>query len=371
LTIGFAFAAGSPMRIERADLDEAIAQQILTGPQASALWRLLQVRQSVSGAPAAAAEAPPRRFTGLNVAYYFGALLVVSAMSWLMTLGWETFGGKGLFLISCLYALFFTLAGLRLLKEPQTRTPGGLLVTVAVCMTPLAVYGFERMTGLWPHADPGAYRGFFPWIRGGWFAMEAATIVAGLFALRRVRFPFLVAPIALVLWFMSMDAVPALFHADPWQFDIAHRVSIAFGLLMMFVAFQVDHRTEEDYAFWLYFFGMISFWGAVTSMQSDSETNKLLYCVMNLGFVVLSALLRRRVFLVFGALGVNAYLVHLAWRVFEHSMIFPFALTLLGLAIIASAVWYQRNRAAVELRIESWMPIWFRDLLPPARVALR
>jgi len=360
------------MRIERTDLDEAIAQQILTGPQGAALWRLLQSRQPVAGAvPAPVPEAPQRRFTGLNVAYYFGALLVISAMGWLMTLGWEAFGGKGIFLIATLYAFFFTMAGLRLLAQPQTRTPGGLLVTMAVCITPLAVYGLERMTGLWPGADPGEYRGFFPWIRGGWFAMEAATVLAGLIALRKVRFPFLVAPIAFVLWFMSMDAVPALFHAQPWDGDIARRVSIVFGLALLFVAFQVDHRTEEDYAFWLYFFGMIAFWGAITSMQSDRELSKLLYCAMNLGFVVLSVLLRRRVFLVFGAIGVNAYLGHLAWRVFEHSLIFPFVLTLLGLGIITAAVYYQRHRAAIELRIEGWVPLWVRDLLPPARPAAR
>jgi len=360
------------MRIERADLDQAIAQQILTSPQAAALWRLLQSRQPVAaGVPAPAPEVPQRRFTGLNVAYYFGALLVIAAMGWLMTLGWESFGGKGIFLIATLYAFFFTMAGLRLLAQPQTRTPGGLLVTMAVCMTPLAVYGLERTTGLWPGADPGNYRGFFPWIRGGWFAMEAATVLAGLIALRKVRFPFLVAPIALVLWFMSMDALPALFHAQPWDGDIARRISIAFGLALLFIAFQVDHRTEEDYAFWLYFFGMISFWGAVTSMQSHGELSKLLYCAMNLGFVVLSVLLRRRVFLVFGAVGVNAYLGHLAWRVFAHSLIFPFVLTLLGLGIIAAAVYYQRHRAAIELRIEGWVPLWVRDLLPPARVAAR
>lgn len=201
--------------------------------------------------------------------------------------------------------------------------------------------------------------------------MEAATVVAALVALRKVKFPFLVAPLAFVLWFMSMDAVPALFHAQPWDFDVARRVSIVFGLAMMFVAFLVDHRTEEDYAFWLYLFGMLSFWGGISSMQSDRELSKLLYCAMNLGFVVLSVPLRRRVFLVFGALGVNAYLVHLAWRVFENSMMFPFVLTLLGLAIIAAAVHYQRHRAAIELRIESWVPLWVRDLLPPARQAAR
>ena len=140
---------------------------------------------------------------------------------------------------------------------------------------------------------------------------------------------------------------------------------------MLFVAFQIDHRTEEDYAFWLYFFGMLDFWGALSSMSSDSEPRKIGYCALNLGFVVLSVLLRRRVFLVFGALGVNAYLVHLAWRVFEKSMVFPFVLTLLGLAIISAAVYYQRNRAAIELRIEGWVPLWLRELLPPARMAAR
>ena len=357
------------MQIERGDLDEAIAQQILTGQQAAALWKLLQVRQITPRASAAVPGGPRSRFTGLNVAYYFGAMLVIAAMGWLMTLGWENFAGKGIFIIATLYAFFFTMAGLRLMAQPQTRTPGGLLVTVAVCMTPLAVYGFERLTGWWPHVDPGSYRGFFPWISGGWFAMEAATVVAGLVALRKVKFPFLVAPIALVLWFMSMDVVPAILHVDPWHADLMRRVSIAFGLGMMFVAFQVDHRTEEDYAFWLYFFGMVAFWGAITSMQSDGELRKLAYCALNLGLVVLSALLRRRVFLVFGALGVNAYLVHLAWRVFAHSMIFPFALTLLGLGIISAAVWYQRNRAAIELRLEGFVPVWVRDLLPPARAA--
>src|SRR5216683_7281858 len=194
------------MRIERADLDEAIGQQILTGPQAAALWRFLQARQPVGAAAAGASPAPQRRFNGLNVAYYFGALLVIGAMGWLMNLGWESFGGRGIFLIATLYAFFFTLAGLRLLAQPQTRTPGGLLVTMAVCMTPLAVYGLERMTGLWPGADPGEYRGFLPWIRGGWFAMEAATVLAGLIALRKVRFPFLVAPIAFVLYYQRHRA---------------------------------------------------------------------------------------------------------------------------------------------------------------------
>src|SRR5881275_3332204 len=102
------------MRIECADLDEAVGQQILTGPQAAALWRLLQSRQRAD-APAAgpAPRAPQGRFNGLNVAYYFGALLVIGAMGWLMNLGWEKFGGSGIFFIASLYGIFFAMAGVR------------------------------------------------------------------------------------------------------------------------------------------------------------------------------------------------------------------------------------------------------------------
>ena len=52
-------------------------------------------------------------------------------------------------------------------------------------------------------------------------------------------------------------------------------------------------------------------------------------------------------------------------------MIFPFVLTLFGLGLITAAVYYQRHRAAMELRIEGWVPLWVRDLLPPAWAAAR
>jgi hypothetical protein len=38
---------------------------------------------------------------------------------------------------------------------------GGLLFTVSICMTPLAVYGVERATGYWPSTNAGAYRDYY------------------------------------------------------------------------------------------------------------------------------------------------------------------------------------------------------------------
>src|SRR3954467_6860367 len=119
------------MRIEREDLEQAAERRIIDASQAEALWRFLGERN-----PAKA------RFTGLNVAYYFGALVVISAMGWLMTLGFQTLGPWAVFLIAVAYALVFARAGSKLWKELPI--PGGLLYSMAVCMTPLAVWGLER-----------------------------------------------------------------------------------------------------------------------------------------------------------------------------------------------------------------------------------
>jgi hypothetical protein len=65
--------------------------------------------------------------------------------------------------------------------------------------------------------------------------------------------------------------------------------------------------------------------------------------------------------------GGNAYLVRLAYTVFKDSMLFPFALTALGLSVIALGIQYQRNRQAIDARLDSFIPEWLREILPRTR----
>jgi hypothetical protein len=342
------------MQIEREDLDAAVAKQILAVEQAAALWKHLE-----DAHPAKA------RFTGLNVAYYFGALVVIAAMGWLMTLGFQAMGPWAVCLIAIAYALVFIRFGNKL--QADLPIPAGLLYTMAVCMTPLAVWGLERGSGFWPASDPGNYRDFFPFIRASWIWMEAATVVSALFALRQMKFSFLVAPAAVALWFMSMDLAAYLSgQGSSWNLPLARNVSLVFGLGMLFIAYLADRRTEADLSFWLYLFGMTALWGALSSMDSGSQLRRFLYCLLNIFFIVVSVALRRRVFLIYGALGVNAYLVTLAWRVFENSVLFPFALTALGLGVIWIAVKYQRNRVQIDLWLASLIPESLKAMLPHA-----
>src|SRR5215212_6346023 len=81
------------MELHRSLLNEAATKGLITVDQAEALWVFASAR---------AADEPGFRFT--HVLYYLGGLIAIGAMSLFMTLGWERFGGWGLFFITLAYA---------------------------------------------------------------------------------------------------------------------------------------------------------------------------------------------------------------------------------------------------------------------------
>jgi hypothetical protein len=346
------------MQITRATLDEAAAQGVLDRTQASALWDYLAARQR---------DLPA--FKAAHILYYLGGLIAIGAMTLFMTLGWERFGGAGLLSISVCYgavALLFT----EVLLGRKLVLPAGTTAALAVAMVPLAVYAAQHLLGFWPETSGTrgwAYRDYHAYIDGRWILMELATLAAGAVALRRYRLPFLVLPVAVTLWYLSMDLVPFLFGGESATFFSTRGrwVSSCFGLAMTLLAFRVDLRTTQakDYAFWLYVLGVLTFWGGLTSMDSNSELGKFLYGCINLTMIAIGAALARRVFAVFGGIGVAFYLGHLSHTVFKDSMLFPVALTAIGLLVVAAGVWWQRREAQIGARLRSFLPLPVRQLV--------
>src|SRR5207244_10650290 len=118
-----------------------------------------------------------------------------------------------------------------------------------------------------------SFREFHVFIDWRWIMMELGTLAIGAILLWRYRFPFMLMPIAVTLWYMSMDLVPFLFGGEPvHDWEIRKFVSMYFGLAMTLLAFWVDlrSRASRDYAFWLYLFGVLTFWGGWSLMYSTS-----------------------------------------------------------------------------------------------------
>jgi hypothetical protein len=118
-----------------------------------------------------------------------------------------------------------------------------------------------------------------------------------------------------------------------------------------------------DFAFWLHFAGVICFWGSLSVHDSDNELMKAVYCAINVAMILLSVFLGRRIYAVFGALGVSFYLGYLAYEVFEEVLVFSFFLSAIGLAVIGLGIWYFRKQQAIAH--------WLMTSLPPEMQRLR
>lgn len=339
--------------LQRPELERAVRAGILSAEQADRLAEFF-------GAPPVAADQP--RFSFVHVLYYLGGMIAIGAMSLFMTLGWNALGGWGGFVTAVCYGALALALTHWFIERKQLAIPAGIMATLAVVMVPLAIFAAQMALGYWEGTK--SYRDYHVFIDWRWAMMEFGTLAAGAVLLQRYRFPFMVMPIAVTLWYMSMDLVPFL-SGDPYDWEIRKFISLWFGLAMVLLAFWVDVRSRRsrDYAFWLYLFGVLTFWGGLSSLNSGSELGKLVYCGINVAMILIGAVLGRRVFAVFGGLGVAGYLGHLSWRVFRDSMIFPFALSLLGLAIIWLGVIWQRREAEWSGKLRRYLPAALRELI--------
>lgn len=341
------------MNLDRPSLDAAVARSILTGDQADELWKFL--RDSGKDTPG---------FRFAHVLYYLGGVVAIAAMTLFMTKGWERFGGTGIFAIAAVY-LVIALVLTTYLQRRAHPVPAGLTGALAVALVPLAVYGAQVMLGYWPETTMG-YRDYHYRIDWRWLMMEFATLIAAAAMLQRLRLPFMTMPLAVTLWYMSMDIVPFLYGDERWDWELRKYVSVWFGLAMTLVAFWIDVRSRKenkDYAFWLYLFGVLTFWGGLSLLDSGSALGKFLYLCINVAMIFIGAVLGRRVFAVFGGIGVAIYLGDLAGKVFRDSMLFPLALSLIGLGVVGIGILWQKREDTISRRLRAFLPDDLRELI--------
>lgn len=222
--------------IKREDLEAAVQAGVLNPLELEALFAFLKQR---------AAGSSEARFSGTHILYYLGGMLAIGAASLFATLAVEALGMGALFVLSVLYALCAVWVAAKL-ESKGFGIPAGIFATLAIALAPLAVYALQHVLGFWADGSRAEhYRDFHRYIDWRWLVMELATLAAGAALLQRFRYPFLVMPIAVTLWYMGMDIVPALVlqagAGDAWfsgaAWELRKMISLAFGLVMLLVAF--------------------------------------------------------------------------------------------------------------------------------------
>lgn len=343
---------GRTLIIGKDDLRNAAKQGILSEEQADSLWEFLSAEMR---------EVPS--FRTAHILYYLGGLIAIGAMTLFMTQGWESFGGWGIFAISLAYALAGLLVLAYFMKKPGLAIPAGIIGAFIVALVPLAVYGLQNALGYWD--GDKIYQDFHLYVDWRWMSMELATLAVAVALLWRWKLPFMLMPVALTLWYMSMDLAPFLFGKEDYAWELRRTVSLWFGLAVLCLSVFVDFRTRtrRDYAFWLYLCGLAAFWGGLSLMDSDSELAKFVYLCINLVLIAVGALLSRRAFAIFGGFGTAGYFGYLTWKVFSDSTIFPFVLSIIGFFVIWLGIRWQRKEKQITAFLRSFLSPELRAFL--------
>ena len=369
--VGDAFAPHVQVRLHWSDIEAAVHKGAIHPAEAHALWaewadpgnpRRVKGAQEVA-APVPVAHTEAARFSFGHVLYYFGGMLAIGAMSLFMTYGWALLGAWGSAAIATAY-LFGAWRVARHLHSRSLFVPAGILATLAVCLVPLVVWSVQVGLGLWPEGGTSGFGAYHRYINWRWLTLEFATLAAAVVMLRAFRLPFMVMPVAVTLWYLSLDLCHLVMQTEGFDWQFTRDFSLVSGLFVCALAVWVDLRCRlatqaqdrQDFAFWLYLFGAVMFWAGLSLRHSDSEVSKAIYCLINGRLVFWGAAINRRVFTVLGGLGVAIYLGYLAARVFQDSLAFSFVLSLLGLGVVALGVWWQRHEARIHQRLAGWLP---------------
>jgi hypothetical protein len=293
----------------------------------------MAVQAATSGRVRADVERP--RFVPAHVLAYFGAIVGIAATGWLLASGWNRWPDGVRFSVSCAYFVGYAVLSAVLLRRRRP-LPAGLLATMAVAVVPLVVYSFEKLIGAWPRGYPGAYSVFHEEILGSWIAMELTTVAVGLVAVWLVRFPFVLAPVAFVLWYLSMDLAPGIFGSKVSNDERAY-ISVAVGVGMIVAGLALDALRTRRYAFWWHVFGLLALSGSICWFTIEHDDAQTWGIVTAVSFAALlgGLPLRRATWVVFGALGLSSASCYWAFEAFERSWGFPFVLTGIGLAFLA------------------------------------
>ncbi len=331
-------------------LDLGVERGLISADQRAALLALAGTADAGTRPPREA----ERAFNGITIAYGVGALVVLFAFGWFMVDRWKVLGDAGVFGLALAYACIFLIVA-QVLRREGFETARGVSTLLAVGMAPIATWALLRWTGVWtPELDAVCAMQSHPFAvcQGQPLAIELAAVMAALFAMRQMAFSPFMAPIAVVSvtlperllreWAALPDA-PGTVMGWRW-------VIIASALAA--VAYTVDRRRrDEDYGFWLWISVAVATWfGCMMLFQFDRSLRWYLAPV-SLLVITASVILRRRVLLIVGLMGVFGFLAWLAFDVFKVTTAFPLLLALIGVAMIILTVWVQKRFPEVIRRI--------------------
>ncbi len=317
-----------------------ISKQTLIQAQQAGLLRAKQIDllyDFLSNQPA-----NQSRFNLVNLLYVLGSIIAISGASILITRAWSELGGLGIFVTSFLMQgiiIFIT----EKWHHAGNKTASGLTATILVALTPLTLFGLLEHIGIWPEATH--YSDYHHQIHQHWLLLELGTIAVNTLAVIRYRFAFLLLPLAITLWYMSMDIGPAIIgfmgfslNGEHSLFQTKALISAVFGGLVFITGIftQKFDCEQQNYSVWLYLPAILSLLGGLFCWvnEQDSEILRLLLFMFESSLIFIGLRLKQPIISIIAILAAWSYLAYLAYDVFESVVIYNLFLVTTGLLMI-------------------------------------
>jgi MFS family permease len=252
--------------------------------------------------------------------FYFGTTVVVIALLFLIEAGngegddFDLFGWATLALAAtALTAAFLRRAGHSVLA--------GLAAFVGLIVFGVWVGAFLDWIGLLPDERESTFARSTDDFDGGILLLEVLIVAAGILALCVFRFPLLVLPVAVVLWYGLVDNLSALFSAGT---DGQSFLSALVGLLLVTAGVWLDRAGRAPHGLWLHVVGGLAIGVGLLELLDHGTWRWVLLGLVALAFIAAAQALARSSYAVIGAIGILTVGGHFIEEWFSIPAPFPY-----------------------------------------------
>lgn len=341
------------MRTTNSDIEEFEKAGVIDPSTALRMKKYL-VHSGGASSPTRDPDSSGFSFSFVTLAYYGGALIVLSALTLLGSEFTRVWGALSLVIFGVSLAVISILAGRSAYRRGARPAASGFFA-VAVASAPVIVFALLSLTGLTGPNAPvavGAYE-------IDHLLMSASLTLAGLLALKLKPSTLIGLPLtAGIIWFMDSLIRGPLSMSEDLQF-------IAYGVLatlLLLLAIRLDKRFPVDLSVWLYAGSVMLYTFSLMGLELPAWVWLFVFTLL----LFLGVLVRRRLLVVVGAFG-GVISFHI-WilDILPSGMPTILTLTVVGLLIIAVAVWYSKNELEINRKAQSLVPSSVREWLPPS-----
>lgn len=308
----------------------------------------------------------------VKIFYYFGGLIMLSAMSWLMSYTVLYNSYATILLLGGLYAIAFLFVG-EFLWRKNEKLPAKILYFLFISTVGFIMLDIEKMIGFFPHfSDMEVIPNYWDLCRLPVVVLSVLTIIANTI-LQKYRQSSILGLITIFcVYAIYLSIVDWIYGWENINDNILFHSNLIFGIGLIIVGFVKDRTAKVDYSQWLYFFGATGTFMSLLVILGlnyvEPPQIQLIAYILSIIYIFIGQILKRKTFSIIGVLGFIEYILYLEAQLLEgYSTILACIVIVTGLIILYLGVIYNKNVDKIDAFCEKLTPQKVKKFLPQNR----